>query len=302
MPIESVSSRNVNQSSQNSQSMQSSQDSRTSQNFQNMNFEDYSAWVFPEVPERASTKLKLGVFCTTLAGVTAALAGVMKFRKIPFNMGELFKGNYKKCGLWNVQYKGGEILTVGAGSILGGLLGGALFDKKDNQKAKLREAVIQYFGNICAPLACITSGLWIYQKYKEPIMKHNFTTDQIKWLKLNNKYKAELDKLLKKGPKFAITTTGLVAGIILGNKIGNILNEQIFHIKDNRKLKPADMSPHVDDVCYAISLADENNPITHVISRIVPAALMISGYSTGVIKERPDRIRHEHNCQDCKNT
>lgn len=300
MPIEVASSRNFNQysASQNSQNLQS---------FQNPNFENYSAWVFPEVPERTSNKLKLGVFSTTFLGVATAFAILAKSKGASLNLIKILKEpitkeSAKSWSLYKMDYKMPEILSLGAGSILGGLLGGVIFDKRDNLKAKFREALIQYVGNICAPLTCIGTGIWAYQKYKEPIMKHRFSTEQLKWLKINKKYTEELDKLLKKGPKFAITALGLVTGVFLGNKIGNILNEEIFKIKDNRKLKATDMSPHIDDVCYAVSLADENNPITHAVSRVVPAALMIAGYQTGITKEKPQILEHERQCHNCKST
>lgn len=303
MPVETVSSRNVNQPSQN---FQNSQNSQISNSFQNANFENYSAWVFPEVPERASTKLKLGVFCTTLAGVVAGLAIRMKCQKVPLNLGELFKGNFKKFGLWNVRYsEAKDILTIGAGSVLGGLLGGLMFDKKENNKAKIREAVIQYIGNISIPIGCVWGGLKLAKKLKPMFQKEisKIHIDKVVEKVTDNKaVKEGAEETIKGFPKAVIVAIALTSGIFAGNKVGNFINEKIFHVKDNRKLKPADMSPHVDDVCFALTMAEEGakeGPI-HYVSRIIPAALMISGYSTGVTKERPDRIRHEHHHNDCK--
>lgn len=293
MPIEIGSNRNLNQYS-------------ASQNSQNAGVTSGSAWVNPYAPEKVHNKVKLGVLSTTFLGVASALAILAKNKGASLNPAKIFKGpltkeTMKTWKIFSMEYKCKEILTIGAGSILGGLTGGFIFDKKENRIAKLREAVIQYAGNICTPLACIGTGLWAYKKKKEPILRHMFSVEDIQKLKITKKYAEELNKLLKTGPKFAITTIGLIIGIFLGNKIGNLLNEEIFNIKDNRKLKAADMSPHIDDVCYAISLADEHNPISHGIARVVPAALMISGYQTGVMQEKPQIIEHERLCQNCKN-
>lgn len=300
MPIEVVSSRNLNQPSQNSKNSQSQQNPQTLQSFKNMDFGDYSAWVLPEVPERASNKLKLGVFCTTLAGVATALAGVMKFRKIPFNGAELLKGNFKKCGLWNIDYKEKEILAVAAGSILGGLTGGMIFDKKENRNAKLRESIIQFIGNVSIPIGCVSGSLHLFEKIKPDINKQTSKVHIENHIH-NETLKTGAKEIKKSGPKAIITALGLVVGIFLGNKVGNLINEKMFHVKDNRKLKPADMSPHVDDVCFALSMAGDGKGFIQYVSRIIPAALMISGYSAGITKERPDRIKHEHTSHNCNN-
>lgn len=306
MPIEVVSSRNLNQPSQNSQGVQSSQNSRTSQNFQNLDFENYSQWVFPEVPERASTKLKLGVLASTLVGVAAGLAVIMKIQNVPLNLSKLFKGNFKEFGLWKVEYnKARDILIVGAGSVLGGLLGGLALDKKENRKAKLRESVIQFIGNMSIPIGCVAAGITLGKKYKPFLQKEVSKINIGKVVEKvtdNKAVKQGAEKTLKVVPKAIITIIALTTGIFAGNKVGNLINEKIFHVKDNRKLKPTDMSPHVDDVCFALTMAEEGSKdgAIHWISRIIPAALTISGYSVGVTKERPERIRHEKQQHDCK--
>lgn len=278
MPIEVVSKRNLNQYS-------------ASQNSQNAGVTSGSAWVNPYAPEKVHNNVKLGVLSTTLAGVALALVAVMKFRKIPFNASELFKGNFKNCGLWNVEYKEKEILTVAAGSISGGLLGGLLFDKKENIKAKLREAVIQFIGNVAIPIGCVSGGIHLYKKYK----------GEIQGQAANMIRNAKAKEVVAKGPKFLITAIGLGLGIYLGNKIGNLINGKIFNINDNRKLKAADMSPHIDDVCFALTMAGEGEGFIQYISRVIPIALMISGYSTGIMQEKPQIIEHERQCHNCKN-
>lgn len=236
-----------------------------------------SAFKVYDEQKKVSKKVVAGVFLTTLVSVGAATAIALKLKGKLTNP---FKTPIKQWGLFSVKYEENDITWlvagVGASSITGGLIGGAIFDKKENLKAKYREAVIQAIGNITTPLVCVAGGLKLFEKHLQPkiletLTKHNFT-----------------GKIAKGMPKAIAAAICLVTGIISGNKIGNLINKTVFKVDDERKLKLTDMSPHIDDVCLSLSIIAAES--SKVISRIIPAALIISGFSTGIVQENPKRL------------
>ena len=234
----------------------------------------YSQPVKDKQPE-ASAKVKKGVLMTTVGGVLAGMAIVLKKGGYSINPAKMFKGAAKNWGITKVDYKEWEVIILAASSISGGLLGGHLFDKKDNMKAKLREAVIQMGGNILIPLGCVGGGARIYDKfYKQKVI---------------NKFK--LSKKKEGIPNMILAAVTLGLAIYLGNKTANFINEDIYKIRDDRSIKVADMSGHVDDTCMAISLADSESIISKTISRIIPLALLVCGYSSGIMQEWPEEKR-----------
>lgn len=252
--------------------------------------QDIPSWIEPDIyiPKKVSKKVKTGVFLSTLTGVAVSLALLMK-GKYSLNPAKIIKTSPKEWGLWKQEYKEKEIIAMAAGSVGGGLLGGAIFDKKENMKAKLRESVIQLFGNVLIPLGCVSLGIKQFKKIEDKITKHiNFPKGTSKMTKCIN-------TALKSAPGVVVTLSSLAIGIILGNKTGNFINEEIFKVKDDRKIKAADFSPHIDDLCLAITLSENKNLFTDIVSRIIPAALMVAGISTGVAQEKHDRTQENLN-------
>lgn len=231
------------------------------------NIADGSALRVYDMQEKASTGVKAGVFLTTLAGVIAAMAFVFKNKKMPFKTPKEFINSLK-----TIEYneKHGVEKLIGAlavGSVGGGLVGGALFDKKENMGAKYREAVIQLVGNIAVPLACVAGGLKAFKHFEPKIL------ESLPGLK--GKMKAV--------PKILASAVCLVAGILLGNKVGNSINKNVFQVEEQRKLKLSDMSPHIDDGCLALSLVASES--SKVVSRLIPLALMVPGFTTGIAQQ-----------------
>lgn len=224
-----------------------------------------SAFKVYDKQQQTSTKVTVGVFFTTLAGVLGAMAIVLK--------GKGYKASEFLKGLGQAKYDSKKeipflVSLLAAGSVGGGLIGGAIFDKKENMQAKYREAIIQMIGNIFTPLLCVAGGMELFEKHALP--------------KIIEKFALKSDKV----PKLIASAACLLTGIIAGNKVGNYINKKAFRVDDERKLKLSDMSPHIDDTCLAIALvAPENNTIGNVITRFIPAALMVSGFSTGVAQE-----------------
>ncbi|MCQ2789693.1 MAG: hypothetical protein MJ229_04855 [bacterium] len=244
---------------------------------------DVTFSAYSKQPE-ASKKVKAGVFATTLLGVSTATALCMKGKGFNISNKEGILNGLKK-----LEYEGYVVPAIAAGSIGGGLLGGALFDDKRNMKAKLREAAIQMFANVLIPLFCVEKlGGLFKSKVKNPIMK-----------------KMNLPLAGENLPKKARVVAGLFdigslvfslgSAMVLGNKATNLMNEKIYNIRDDREVKVADLSGHVDDTCLALSRAfDKTSPIGAVsskISRIIPAALLVCGYSSGVVQEWPDDVK-----------
>lgn len=221
-----------------------------------------------------SNKQKIGIFATTLLGVASAMALVFKYKKMPLKTPKDFFKNLTTIKYDSKKHEVEALVgMLAVGSVGGGLLGGAIFDKKENMKAKLREAIIQLIGNIGTPLLCVSFGIRQFEKH--------LNERAIKAFKLSGK--------MTEVPKMIASAGLLIAAIFAGNKIGNVLNENLFNVKDNRKLKLADMSPHIDDACLALSLVAADS--SHVVSRLIPAALMIAGVSTGTAQERPERLK-----------
>lgn len=222
--------------------------------------------------ESIPARVKIGVMATTLIGIAAVMAMVFKYKKIPFNSPAKF---FKSLTTITYKEKSNEVAALVAalatGSIGGGLIGGAIFDKKENMKAKYKESIIQAVGNVGTPLVCVFFGVKYFEKKLEP--------------KIINKFRLK-SKVARGMPGVIVSALCLLTGIVAGNKVGNLINEKIYKIKDKRKLKPSDMSPHIDDACLAISLVAPQNALGAAITRLIPAALVVAGFQTGIAQEK----------------
>lgn len=224
-----------------------------------------SALKLDKSQEIAPTNVKVGVLLATVASVAVATALFLKHK------GEKFSTPYEFLKtLSTVKYKKEKheveklVAFLGVSSIAGGLLGGIAFDKKENYQAKYRESLMQLC-NVFTPLGFVAGAIHLFEHTQKKIP----------------------NILVKDAPKtkfieIVLTAGCLAAGILAGNKIGNILNKKVFDEKDKRKIKMADMSPHIDDLCLAASLMAKD---VVVIPRLIPAALVITGYAAGVSQE-----------------
>ncbi len=231
---------------------------------------------FDSKQPNAPKKVKAGILLTTALGVAAGVALAIKRGEfIPPK--DRFKGAIGELPIMKLDYTPLNVIMISTGSIIGGLTGGAIFDKKENFKAKLRESLIQMLGNILLPIGCIAGGTGLFRKFANDkiLQKLNWTNKNI----------------LKEIPNTAVTALCLGAAVFLGNRLSNFINEDIYHIRDDRKVKFADMSGHVDDTCMAVSLANPGNKISVGVSRIIPLALLVCGYSSGVMQEWPEEAK-----------
>ena len=240
--------------------------------------------------KKSSKKLKIAVAVSTLVGVSAAMANILKGKGYSLSPAKIFNGQSpKNWGLFNATYNENEmpklVAKLALGSVAGGFIGGAIFDKKENLNAKCREAVIQLVGYIFTPLVTVLGVMKVYDtKLKDKILAK---IPEVK----NAAGKVTVMSNIKRAfPGAAATILSLTAAVFAGNKIGNMLNEKIFHVKDDRKIKLSDMSPHIDDLCIAVSLAGADGQSGAILKRIIPAALMVAGYSVGTAKEKPEHL------------
>jgi len=224
-----------------------------------------------QTPEDAPNSVKAGVFSTTLLGVAAAMALTFRSKGMPKGFKSFFNNlitiKYEKGTKEKPKHEVEKLIgRLAVGSVGGGLIGGAIFDKKEHMNSKFRESIIQLVGNIATPLCCVAGGLALFEK-------------------LGGKAEGKYGVIA--------SAVSLVTGILLGNKVGNAINLNLFRIDENRKIKLSDMSPHIDDVCFALSLVASKNSskLGERVSRIIPAALMVAGLSTGCMQEHTEVIK-----------
>lgn len=220
-----------------------------------------------------SKKQKIGILASSIIGASAAISILAKTKGYSLNPNKILKTPLEEMFLAKEEYGVSKVLTIGAGSCLGGFLGGMLFDKdKQNRQAKKREALIQYV-NISLPIATVAGASQLNDLVKKVLPKNLVNTK-------NKNLKA-----LGYAGQVLSTLAALCVGIYSGNKISNKINQKIFKSKDERPVQFTDWSAHVDDLCIASRYIAPNSLITKGISRIVPLALVVPGYEIGTKKE-----------------
>ena len=85
-------------------------------------------------------KRKNGIALCTALGVALSLAVLSKFdksKKYSLSLKKMLSTPLKDTYLGSVNYETKEVIGMGIGSCLGGLLGGALFDKRKKDEEEL---------------------------------------------------------------------------------------------------------------------------------------------------------------------
>lgn len=181
-----------------------------------------------------------------------------------FNMFKL--SSYKNL-VKNAKYGPLDIITMAGFSIAGGGALGAFLDKK-NAKAKLKESISQFVGNIALPVSALTAGAVMAGKtIGKTIFNKNITEQNVKWVKI------------------PMSIAGLAIGMFGGHKIANALNKVLFKEKrtaeEERELSPADLMVHVDDIATTAGMVSKGVPAYQGIARVVPAAIILPGILAG---------------------
>lgn len=232
-----------------------------------------------------STKQKATILASSALGMTPVIATLAHRKGFSLNPVRIAKTPIKDWAIFKYSPKGkyihfgpAEIIATAIGSVIGGFIGGSIVDK-DNISAKKREVVNQVLGNVLVPVGCVGGGAKIYKKYADKIES---IIPQIK----SPKQSAQIfNKVLKSIPNGVCTLGLLGLGLYLGNKVSNFLNEHIYHKKVDRNMKFTDCAPHVDDVCMAVSMMNEESPFAAKLERVIPLALLVPGYETGTARE-----------------
>lgn len=231
-------------------------------------------------------KQKAVVLASAAAGMTPVLAVLAHRKGFSLNPAKIVKTPVKDWAIFkyapvdkSIEFEAPQILAVASGSVAGGFVGGALVDDKSNIKAKKREVLSQLFGNVSVPVACVWAGSKIYNKFADKI------EGAMPQLNGSKKSTRILNKCLKKLPNAATTIGLLGVGIYLGNKVSNFINEKLYKQKVERNIKASDFAPHVDDLCMATSMMNKESTFGSKLGRIIPIALLVPGYQTGIAQE-----------------
>ena len=234
---------------------------------ENKNFNGHGA------ESNLTKKQKAVVAASSVAGMTPVLMVLAKRKGFSLNPAKILKTPIKDWALFKykpinkaVEFEAPQILAVAAGSIAGGFAGGALVDDKKNLRAKKREILSQYLGNITVPVGCVWAGAKMYNKFEKQLINAM--------------------PQLKSTTKAALTALFLGVGIYLGKKVSNLINEKLYNKKVERNIKPSDFAPHVDDLCMAISMMNKETSLGSKLGRIIPLALIVPGYQTGIAQEK----------------
>lgn len=233
------------------------------------------------------------VAASAMFGVASAYAIIAKRQGFSLNPKKIYNTPFQDWAIFKIfnknrpdrkliTLKEWQILGLASGSVAGGLAGGALFDEKKNLKAKGREAINQILGNVLVPVIFVGQVSRLYEKYQNQILSK---VPQIKESLKNPKLVKYTNKAMKCVPSALLTIIGLGAGIVVGNKVSNFINEQIFHKKVDRKIKSSDFAPHVDDLSMAVTLMADKNAFTTAITNTIPLFLCVPGIETGIAKE-----------------
>ncbi|MBE7713780.1 MAG: hypothetical protein E7Z87_08550 [Cyanobacteria bacterium SIG26] len=248
---------------------------------ENKNFNGHGA------ESNLTKKQKAVVAASSVAGMTPVLMILAKRKGFSLNPAKILKTPIKDWALFKykpvnkvIEFEAPQILAVAAGSIAGGFAGGALVDDKKNLRAKKREILSQYLGNITVPVGCVWAGAKMYNKFEKQLI------NAMPQLKSTTKAAQTFNKFMKVIPNAGLTALFLGIGIYLGNKVSNLINEKLYNKKVERNIKPSDFAPHVDDLCMAISMMNKETSLGSKLGRIIPLALVVPGYQTGIAQEK----------------
>jgi gas vesicle protein len=181
-----------------------------------------------------------------------------------------------------------QVLIIGTGSIVGGLLGGIYKDKGEINKKKVKESNYQFINNLICPTILTERFVkWMKldkKEYKEEIgtiklplgekIKNLFSPQS--W---NNNIRnfCQRENLIKTGKGLAAVLGGVGIGITVGTKVANYVNSKFYKDeKYERKIGLFDVFIHVDD--FPIALNFMKFPM---MDKVLLFCLALCGYEGG---------------------
>ncbi|MFI3300862.1 MAG: hypothetical protein R3Y28_05510 [Candidatus Gastranaerophilales bacterium] len=236
-------------------------------------------------------KVKAGVKTTTALATGITLGLIAKKQGFSLSPKKIFKTPMKDWAIFKLpnknkpndktlQFEAKEILSLASSSVAGGLAGGIIFDKKENRKAKIKEGLNQIVGDVAVPLMFVAGPAKAYETFTNKAFDPN-AKESVR----NLAQKFKTNKFLKIAAPVVVGAVSLGAGIIAGNKTANFINEKIYKEKRERQVKATDFAPHIDDVCLAATLMAEKSTFSGVVSKLVPFALLVPGFETGLAQK-----------------
>lgn len=235
-------------------------------------------------------KKKRVVLASSIAGMAPTMAILAKRKGFSINPARIVKTPIKDWAIFkyspkakSIQFEEPQIIAVAGSSIAGGFIGGSIVDK-ENKKAKQREVLNQMLGNVLVPVGCVGAGARLYGKYEnriKNIMPQLSEAGKVANL-IGKKATGFINKAIRILPNAVGTVSFLAAGIYLGNKVSNYINDHIYHKKVERNIKASDFAPHFDDLCMATSMMNKESTFGSKLARFIPVALVIPGYQTGI--------------------
>lgn len=156
----------------------------------------------------------------------------------------------------NIKYGRDEFLTVGLGSIVGGLLGGLNDRHEKNKLKKLEEATFQTM-NIAIPTVLVTESMKFCDNRKA----------------LNNGW-----------AKAAATLGGVIIGVNTAVILSNMIDKKVFNkyeCNPDRKFRSRDLVVHVDDLVGALVISKWSFAEKLQLNKFLPAIFAWNGFEVG---------------------
>lgn len=161
--------------------------------------------------------------------------------------------NVKKISeIFKLQFGLKEMVGITTGAILGGVVSGMMFDKKNAKKEKTDEGVFQFL-NSTVPLLFVSGYQQIAKKY--PFLK-------------------------KKPVEIGAIGSGIFASMHCAAKLSNLINDPQNKVPD-RKLTMLDAVVNIDELAGAFVLAGFPIVKKLQIEKILPFISAWSGYRAG---------------------
>lgn len=194
--------------------------------------------------QRPPAKVVIASTIGALAGSGLYVASLAKHKQ---------GGNiFKKISNVELGIKEGILLCTTA--TLGGLIPGAITDKKENLPSKLYESAHQIIGNGAIPFACLG-------------IANHFT------------------KSLNKTVRSIIAVATLFASTFLGHSV----TDKLTNTPNKYKVSFIDFAPDVDDWVLALSTVLKNKSLYKFTASVCPLTYSIMGIKTGIAHKEDKR-------------
>ena len=195
----------------------------------------------------------------SFVGAAVALIGKKQGHKL-FSKFEWSNWNKPKDWLISkIDYDEKEMIGIAGSSVLGGFIGGSLFDKRQNIKAKFKEGIFQMIANIVMPISTVGIAVKTFEKFAA----YKFAN-----------------------PKAKNITKAIITIIDYDYTIIQSINDKIFNSQKERKMSIKDLSAQVDDTCLAASMLTQGSGAAKswgkIFSIFIPFALLMPGLETGL--------------------